>query len=66
MRKLEYTAIKIKNFNHWLWFKTEKVTQKDGVFVGKEGWGYQGNLTEITINESEIIGYITSDFPMYN
>jgi len=65
MKNCKYIAIKVDGLNHWLWFETEKVTEKDGRFIGLAGWGEDGNYTEIDIDTNEILGRIHSDFPQY-
>jgi hypothetical protein len=63
---MEYTAIKLKSLNFWLWFKTAKTTKENGKFVGVEGWGKGGAFTNIKVNENEIEGEIESDSPQYS
>ncbi len=62
---MEYMAIKVKGFKHWLWFSISNVFEENGIFEGKGGWGERGSLTEITVHESEIIGRMNSDKPQY-
>ena len=62
----KYIAIKVSGMNHYLWFETEKVTEENNVFVGKQGWGKGGAFTEIEVNVSEIVSRIQSDTPQYN
>lgn len=63
---MKYIAIKLKAFDYWLWFEIKKVKRENGVFIGKEGWGDGGNLTEININEDLIEGEITSETLQYS
>jgi len=65
MKECKYIAIKVEDFNHWLWFKAEKVTEKNGRFIGLAGWGLNGNYTEIDIEIGFIEGRIHSDHPQY-
>ena len=57
---MKYVAIKIKGFDHYIWFQKSKTIRENGNFIGIEGWGKRGAFTEITIAESEIIGEIKS------
>lgn len=66
MKKTKYIAIKVKDLNHWLWFKTVNVTEKNGRFIGLDVWGHQGNFMEIDVDCREIVGRIHSDHPHYN
>ena len=61
MQNCTYIAVKVDGLKHWLWFKTLKVTEKDGRFIGLSGWGKDGNYTEIDTDNSQIIGRIYSD-----
>ena len=65
MKTCKYIAIKVDGLNHWLWFKSEEVTEKDSRFIGLSGWGEDGNYTEIDIDANEIIGRIHSDCAQY-
>lgn len=64
-KETKYQAIKLKSLNHWLWFKTDNVKRENGRFIGVGGWGKGGEFTEISINESDIEGEISSDSPQY-
>jgi len=61
----KYIAIKVKGVTHWLWFKTEKVERINHKFIGKDGWGKGGTLTNITVSEDEIIGELHSENLQY-
>jgi len=58
---MKYIAIKVRGMDHWLWFKREMANISNGQFVGKEGWGKDGSLTEIKVSESLIEGLIDSE-----
>ena len=38
----KYIGVKLRGMETWLWFLTSKVTEQDGNFVGKGGWGSGG------------------------
>lgn len=61
----QYVAIKVSGMDHWLWFERAQTEEKDGVFIGKGGWGKHGSFTEIEVNSSEITGRISSDTLQY-
>lgn len=61
----KYIAIKVKGIAHWLWFETKKVKHINHEFIGKDGWGKGGALTNITVSEDEIIGEIHSENLQY-
>lgn len=61
----KYTAIKVKGFSYWIWFEDEKITDENGKFVGKAGWGKGGAFTNIEIDRYEIVGLIKSDTLQY-
>lgn len=64
-KKLKYIAIKPKGFKHYLWFETEKANIINNKFVGNDGWGNGGALTNIECNESEIDSIIYSENLQY-
>ncbi len=64
--KREYIAIKVKGMNHYIWFKTSKITVESGRFKGVDGWGSSGTLTHIECDYCEITSIIYSDSPQYN
>jgi hypothetical protein len=66
MTEDKYIAIKIADFNYWLWFESNKTTEGNGIFTGKDGWGKRGAYTNITINSSQIIGRIETDTLQYS
>lgn len=61
----KYIAVKPTGFDYYIWFETEKVIQELGCFIGKEGWGKGGVLTNIKCNGSEIDSFIYSDALQY-
>lgn len=61
----KYTAIKLKGFNYYVWFETEKTINELSVFIGKEGWGKGGTLTNIKCSSNQIESYIYSDELQY-
>ncbi len=61
-----YIAVKLKGFQYWVWFKDENVTELNHTFVGKEGWGKGGTLTNIDVSQDLIEGIITSQELQYN
>jgi hypothetical protein len=58
---MKYRAILVKHLRHWLWFETTKTEEKDGKFVGIDGWGKGGESTSITVQSDLIIGRVDSD-----
>lgn len=60
-----YIAIKVRDFDYWLWFEESNVKEDSGIFVGKKGWGKGGHYTEIEIPISEIIGKMRSEVLQY-
>ena len=64
---MKYLAIKIKSFNHWIWFKKENVAE-DSItgFSGKGGWGKDGAMTDVSIPINLIEGRIESNELQYN
>jgi hypothetical protein len=62
----KYVAIKPKGLNRYIWFKTENVSCESDVFLGQNGWGKNGALTNIKCNTNEIESYIYSDELQYN
>ena len=62
----KYVAIKPNGFNYYIWFETEKVIHDLGCFVGRDGWGKGGALTNIKCNANEIDSYIYSDVLQYS
>lgn len=58
---MKYVAFKLENFNYWIWFKVENVTETDAFITGKNGWGKGGALTEMHVSTSTIEGRIYSD-----
>lgn len=61
----KYIAVKPKGFKYYLWFETEKTTNELDIFIGKEGWGKGGALTNIKCSATEIKSFIYSDILMY-
>ena len=61
-----YIAVKLQGLSHWIWFKIENVTESQGMFVGKDGWGRGGEFTEIDIPDCMIEGRLVSDALQYN
>ena len=62
---MKYTAVKLKNLPHWVWFKTENLTTEAGRLVGKTGWGLEGALTDIDVDADLEEGRITSEELQY-
>ncbi len=62
----KYVAIKPKGFAYYIWFKTENVIYDLGCFIGKDGWGKDGALTNIKCSGTEIDSYIYSDELQYS
>ena len=60
-RKQKYIGIKLNGMSHWLWFETKETYSEGGNFVGSNGWGKNGSLTNIVVKEHEINGVIYSD-----
>lgn len=56
-----FIGIKVTGIKNWLWFEPDKVTEQDGVFQGKAGWGIRrGFIKEMTIPSSMIQARISS------
>lgn len=62
----KYIAVKPKGFKYYIWFKTAEVIHDLGCFIGKNGWGKDGALTNIKCNASEIDSFIYSDELQYS
>ena len=56
----EYIAIRIKGYNHFIWFKTKNTLDQNGVFIGQDGWGKNGAYTNVKCRSEEITSYIHS------
>jgi len=65
MAKEMYVAIKVKGMHPWLWFDKTKVVEKEGKFIGKEGWGRGGAPTNIEVDVHQIEGRIESSELQY-
>lgn len=61
----KYIAIRPKGFNHYIWFKKDKVNNACGSFIGLDGWGKGGAFTSIECDENEIKSIIYSDELQY-
>ena len=61
----KYIAVKLKGLNHFIWFRTSKVITSLGCFIGKNGWGKNGALTNLKCYEKDIEAYIYSDELQY-
>lgn len=59
--KPKYVAIKLVGFKSWFWFEAANVTETDGRFVGKAGWGQEGAFTEVDVNKNDIESRLESD-----
>ena len=64
-RDTKYIAIKVKGFDHWIWFENQAVQEKDGMFNGSDGWGKGGAETSIEVPTSEIVARIYSNELQY-
>lgn len=62
---MKYLAIKVKGMNHWLWFASENIDEKDGVFIGTGGWGKGGAFTSCKVSSLLIEGRIESESLQY-
>ncbi len=63
---LKYMAIKVVGQHNWLWFEVSKTTlTADYMFIGNEGWGKNGSVTNIEISEDLIEGVIYSEALQY-
>ena len=62
---MKYTVIKIKYFNHYIWFKTTSLVEEGGYLVGTSGWGKDGVLTNIKVKTDEVVSTITSENLQY-
>jgi len=64
--KRKYIAVKPKGFKYYIWFKTDKISEYVGTFIGKDGWGKNGALTSIECHPSQIESTIYSDELQYS
>ena len=64
--KQKYTAIKLKGYQYFIWFETEKVTIDLGCFIGEAGWGKGGAYTNVKCKVDEIQSFIYSKEIHYN
>jgi len=62
---MKYIAIKVKGFDHYIWFELSNTSREDGNFLGIQGWGKNGAFTEISVPVSEIISEIKSSELQY-
>ena len=62
---MNYIAIQVIGMSHWFWFDVKYVMRKNGRFVGKNGWGLGGALTNIDIPEHNIISELHSNQLQY-
>ena len=62
---MKYVAIKLKDFDHWIWFEKEKTTEALGCFCGTDGWGKGGARTSIKVKSDTIVGMLDSDELQY-
>ena len=53
--KNHYVDIKVGE--RWFWFRTEKVSEEDGIFKGSGGWGLDGEWTDMTACVESIDAY---------
>jgi recombinational DNA repair ATPase RecF len=58
---MRFVGIKVKSLKYWIWFKTSEVEETDTMFTGKNGWGKDNALTNISVLQSEIEARISSD-----
>jgi len=58
--KKKYIAIKVKGYDHWLWFEKPNVRYVGGKFIGEKGWGKHGTYIDVNISESDITSKIES------
>lgn len=65
-KKNKCIAIKVKGFEYYIWFYSEKVSVDDScIFHGSSGWGNGGAMTNIDVNLDEITGVIYSSDLQY-
>lgn len=62
---MKYIAIKIKNFNYWIWFDKRNVQEDSSTFIGTGGWGRDGEITDVNIPLNMIEGRIESNNLQY-
>jgi len=63
--KNKYVAIKLRDFNYYIWFATENVTEDQSNFKGLGGWGKGGAFTNIECKTTEIISWVYSSDLQY-
>lgn len=61
----KYTAIKLKGFDYYIWFETEKIINDLGLIMANNGWGKGGARTDIKCYEREAEAFIYSDELQY-
>ena len=61
----EYIAIKLRGFNHLLWFERAKTTEEAGCFKGIEGWGESGAFTNVECESQCIEARLESEMLQY-
>lgn len=62
---MKYIAFKLEGLSFWVWFDQKKVTRSSDRVVAKDGWGKEGDATNINVPldliqaemESEVLGY---------
>ena len=65
MNNAKYVAIKLIGLKSWLWFETANVTEEDGRFIGKAGWGQGGAFTEVDVDDDSIESRLVSEALQY-
>jgi hypothetical protein len=56
-----YVAVKVKGFNHFIWFERFNIVDDGIFFCGVNGWAQGGALTHLNCESSAIEARIESD-----
>ena len=62
---MKYIAVRLRGSQVWFWFDLNKVEERNGRFIGKEGWGKGGALTSVDVPLSDISGKMFSNSLQY-
>ena len=61
----KYIAIRAKGLDYFIWFERSQTIASLGCFIGKNGWGKDGNKINFKCYEKDIHAYIYSDELQY-
>lgn len=65
-KPMPFIAVKVEAFPHWIWFSREGVTEEADQFIGVNGWGKDGAMTDLDVPAHMIQGRIESSELQYD